>query len=172
MDDICPTLEILILLEFSIGWRLITLSTSLWILFKVYETPFPAHPQGIVEISPDHHYHVNYARSNGMLNVILWSIEYARIFAEPSLTDRDCYFDPGVVTFSFPFHSIHPTGYTFRNGGGRGIQQEPLLFLLCIRFCDSKMDSWGINNSSWPMDHSSQPRWRQYISQWCVLWQR
>ena len=65
---------------------------------------------GIVEISPDHHYHVNYARSN----------EYARIFAEPSLTDRDCYFDPGVVTFSFPFHSIHPTGYTFRNGGGRG----------------------------------------------------
>ena len=43
-----------------------------------------------------------------------------RIFEMPSLTDKDCYFDPGCVIFHFPNHMISPTGYSYRNGGGRG----------------------------------------------------
>ena len=43
-----------------------------------------------------------------------------RIFEYPSLRDKDCYFDPGCIIFHFPNHMICPTGYSFRNGGGRG----------------------------------------------------
>ena len=43
-----------------------------------------------------------------------------RVLELPSLTDKDCYFDPGCVLFHFPNHLIHPTGYSYRNGGGRG----------------------------------------------------
>ena len=43
-----------------------------------------------------------------------------RVFEYPSLRDKDCYFDPGCIIFHFPNHMICPSGYSFRNGGGRG----------------------------------------------------
>ena len=67
--------------------------------------------QGLVRILTSNEYHVNYSRNEASVSRVL---EY------PPLSDKDCYFDPGCIIFYFPNHVIHPTGYTFRNGGGRG----------------------------------------------------
>lgn len=66
---------------------------------------------GLVRILTSRDYHVNYSRNENTVSRIL---EY------PSLHDKDCYFDPGCIVFHFPNHVIHPTGYSYRNGGGRG----------------------------------------------------
>lgn len=64
-----------------------------------------------VRITNAHDYHVNYSRYETLVS---------RVLSYPPLSEKDCYFDPGVVCFHFPYHRIHPTGYSFRNGGGRG----------------------------------------------------
>ncbi|KAK8821667.1 hypothetical protein WA556_002114 [Blastocystis sp. ATCC 50177/Nand II] len=66
---------------------------------------------GLVRVLTSNDYHVNYSRNEAAVSRVL---EY------PSLRDKDCYFDPGCIIFYFPNHVIHPTGYTYRNGGGRG----------------------------------------------------
>ena len=33
-----------------------------------------------------------------------------RVLELPSLSDKDCYFDPGCIIFHFPNHMINPTG--------------------------------------------------------------
>ncbi|KAK8798820.1 hypothetical protein WA158_007904 [Blastocystis sp. Blastoise] len=74
---------------------------------KIYINPITS---GLIEIPTINGYHVNYSKSDNV----------ERLFAEKSITDKDCYFDPGVIIFHFPFHKIHPTGYMLKNGGGRG----------------------------------------------------
>lgn len=56
-------------------------------------------------------YHMNYSRNKSAAH---------RLMDSPFKYDKDCYFDPGICCFHFPHHSIHATGYSIRNGGGRG----------------------------------------------------
>ena len=76
----------------------------------------------MIQILTSHDYHVNYSR-NECIHFYFHSNQIAsvyRVFEYPSLLDKDCYVDPGCIIFYFPNHMIHPTGYSLRNGGGRG----------------------------------------------------
>ena len=74
-----------------------------------------------MEILTSRDYHVNDARNEGTDGANDSPPESVyRVLELPSLADKDCYFDPGCIIFHFPNHMIHPTGYSYRNGGGRG----------------------------------------------------
>lgn len=79
-----------------------------------------------MEILTSRDYHVNYSRNEGTRGAEDSPPDGVyRVLELPSLVDKDCYFDPGCIVFHFPNHMIHPTGYSYRNGGGRGSAFSP-----------------------------------------------